>query len=424
MQTVIKVEDISKRYRIGAKRQNSTLRDMIADTVKAPFRWRNGEAKEDSTIWALKNVSFEVKQGETVGIIGHNGAGKSTLLKILSRITKPTSGEAELKGRVGSLLEIGTGFHQELTGRENIFLNGAILGMKREEIQKKFDEIVAFSEIEKFLDTPVKHYSSGMYMRLAFSVAAHLESEILLMDEVLAVGDVNFQLKCLDKMQQIRQQGRTILFVSHNMSAISRICQRSIALQKGRIVSEGPTPDVVRDYFKFGYGIIAERSWNDDDGPGNEVVKLKTVRVCDKDGRTIDVIDIRNPFGISAIYEVLQDGHILIPNYHFFNEERLHLFAVQDVASKWRRSERKPGIYTSTAWIPGNFLAEGNFVVEIAISSHLPRTRVHLQAPEAVGFEIVDSFTGDTARGDYQGRMPGLIRPMADWTTEYTPTKD
>ena len=245
----IRVENLSKQYRIGARLERyATLRDRLAEALAAPFRRDGRRSPESDTIWALKDVSFEVQRGEVVGVIGRNGAGKSTLLKILSRITKPTSGRAQIHGRVGSLLEVGTGFHPELTGRENIYLNGAILGMKRAEIERKFDEIAAFAEVEKFIDTPVKHYSSGMYVRLAFAVAAHLEPEILLVDEVLAVGDVAFQKKCLGKIGDVAREGRTVLFVSHNMHVISQICQRAILIEHGEKIVDGQPSDTIAWY--------------------------------------------------------------------------------------------------------------------------------------------------------------------------------
>jgi lipopolysaccharide transport system ATP-binding protein len=249
--TAIRAEGLGKRYELGAPERNRTLRDTLGDTFTAPFRrFRRGRSTSGNgrTFWALEDVSFDVKEGEVVGIIGRNGAGKSTLLKILSRITEPTTGQADIHGRVASLLEVGTGFHQELTGRENIYLNGAILGMKKAEIRRKFDEIVAFSEVEKFLDTAVKHYSSGMYVRLAFAVAAHLEPEILIVDEVLAVGDVAFQKKCLRRMEQVSGEGRTVLFVSHNMSAVLQLTTRAILLAEGRVLLDGPTRKVVERY--------------------------------------------------------------------------------------------------------------------------------------------------------------------------------
>jgi lipopolysaccharide transport system ATP-binding protein len=245
----VRVEGIGKQYRLGAAAGPGyrTFRDALAGALTRPFR-RGGAGGRGEPFWALKDVSFEVRRGEVVGIIGRNGAGKSTLLKILSRITEPTEGEADIHGRVGSLLEVGTGFHPELTGRENVYLNGAILGMKRAEITRKFDEIVAFAEVEKFIDTPVKHYSSGMYMRLAFAVAAHLEPEILVVDEVLAVGDAEFQNKCLGKMGDVARSGRTVIFVSHNMAAIQRLCTHGLLLENGQVKSAGCTAHAIRDY--------------------------------------------------------------------------------------------------------------------------------------------------------------------------------
>ena len=243
----IRCDNISKRYRIGSREKYTALRDVIANGIAAPFR-RNGTASPDTHIWALDDVSFEIKRGQVVGVIGHNGGGKSTLLKILSRITKPTRGHAEINGRVGALLEVGTGFHAELTGRENIYLNGAILGMRKAEIDRKFDEIVAFAEVEKFIDTPVKRYSSGMYVRLAFGVAAHLETEVLLVDEVLAVGDAQFQRKCFEKINEIGKHGRTILFVSHNMASLRSICEEAIILDRGRLVAKGEVNEAVDRY--------------------------------------------------------------------------------------------------------------------------------------------------------------------------------
>ena len=260
-EVVIRVENLGKIYRIGAPERYKALRDTLTEAVTKPFRrlhdlWSGtGASPPDSTentIWALKNVSFEVKRGEVIGIIGRNGAGKSTLLKILSRITEPTEGFAEIRGRVGSLLEVGTGFHPELTGRENIYLNGAILGMKKAEIERKFDEMVAFAEVEKFIDTPVKHYSSGMYLRLAFAVAAHLEPEILMVDEVLAVGDAAFQKKCLGKMEDVAKEGRTVLFVSHNMAAITSLCSISLLLDRGYVKQTGPPSLVIASYMSSG----------------------------------------------------------------------------------------------------------------------------------------------------------------------------
>ena len=287
----VRVENLGKQYRIGRRKPSyGTLRDSIADVVSAPFRrWRDGpgsKAGSEDTIWALQGVSFEVQQGEVVGIIGRNGAGKSTLLKILSRITEPTTGMLEIRGRLGSLLEVGTGFHAELTGRENIYLNGSILGMRRTEIKARFDEIVAFAEIDRFIDTPVKHYSSGMYLRLAFSVAAHLEPEILVVDEVLAVGDAAFQRKCLNKMEDVGRQGRTVFFVSHSMPAITRLCARAILLHDGTLARDGTAHEVAGAYLNSGLGTTAAREWTKAARtPGSDAVRLRAVRVRTEDGR-------------------------------------------------------------------------------------------------------------------------------------------
>src|SRR6266478_3141088 len=355
MPFAVKIEDLSKRYRIGGLHPGyMTFREALAGLMSAPFqKQRDNGLTASDTIWALKNLNLEIQEGELVGIIGRNGAGKSTLLKILSRITKPTKGRVEMKGRVGSLLEVGTGFHPDLTGRENIFLSGAILGMRKAEIERKFDEIVAFSELEKFIETSVKWYSSGMYVRLAFSVAAHLEPEILMMDEVLAVGDAAFQQKCLDKMHEIRQQGRTILFVSHDMAAITRLCKRVILLEKGKITFDGEPREVVKRYLSSSWKTGALREWkNQQDAPGDQVVRLRRVRVRAEDGTTVSVVDIRKPFGIELTYEVLDEGHALVPVLEFYNEEGTELFSTHDTNAEWRRNARPRATYTSTVWIP------------------------------------------------------------------------
>ncbi|HEY9283779.1 MAG TPA: polysaccharide ABC transporter ATP-binding protein [Pyrinomonadaceae bacterium] len=427
MRPIIRVEGLSKRYRLGDLRPGyTTLREALADSVARPLRrLRRAGGGYDGrpageTVWALRDVSFEVRPGEIVGVVGRNGAGKSTLLKMLSRIVEPTAGRYELYGRVGSLLEVGTGFHPDLSGRDNVFLNGAIIGMRRSEIERKFDEIVAFSEIGKFIDTPVKWYSSGMYLRLAFSVAAHLDSEILLMDEVLAVGDVAFQQKCLSKMHAVMQEGRTILFVSHSMQAVARLCRRVIMLEGGAVAHDGPAPQVVNAYLGTGATAAAERAWDDDErAPGNEVVRLRRVRVRDEVGRTSEAADIRRPIGIEVEYEVLEPGRVLVPVCHFYNREGLHIFAAQDNQPEWRRRPRPAGRYTSTAWVPGNFLSEGGMVVDVGVNSYIPAATSHFLAREAVGFSVVDSPGEDTARGDYTGEVPGVVRPLLNWTTLY-----
>lgn len=406
---VIKAENLSKLYYLGGTAHNS-LRDALMSFIK------NHKRDKKQELWALRDVSFEVKDGETLGIIGHNGAGKSTLLKILSRITKPTGGNIEIRGRVGSLLEVGTGFHSELSGRENIFLNGAILGMKREEIAKKFDEIVAFSEIEKFLDTPVKHYSSGMYMRLAFAVAAHLEPEILIVDEVLAVGDTAFQRKCLNKMREVGASGRTVLFVSHDMQAVARLCSRTLWLKNGEIFRTGETQTVISEYLREQTQTNSTKTWNEKEAPGNETARLKTVRICGANGDDLAAADINRPIFVEIIYEVLEDGKILMPNFHLYNENGACVFVSHDLDEKWRNRPREKGIYTSRARIPANFLAEGTFFVSPALTTYNPMI-VHFLVRDAVSFFVRDRADGTTARGDFSGTMPGVVRPVLEWET-------
>ncbi|HMR62511.1 MAG TPA: ABC transporter ATP-binding protein [Anaerolineae bacterium] len=426
----IRVEHLTKQYHIGRLQQkHTTFREVLTDVVVAPFRrsrkllqgQATGASELDEELWALVDVSFKVQQGELVGIIGRNGAGKSTLLKILSRITEPTSGFAEIRGRVSSLLEVGTGFHLELTGRENVYLNGAILGMKRAEIDRKFDEIVAFSEVERFVDTPIKHYSSGMKMRLAFAVAAHLEPEILIVDEVLAVGDAAFQRKCVSKMQDVGQAGRTVLFVSHNMAAVSRLCERGILLDQGRIIADAPIHDVVRAYLDSGAGTTASREWSDPEtAPGGDVARIQGVYVRNGDGQVSEAIDIRQPICLEMAYEVLKEGYELVPHFHLYNEEGVLVFTTLDLDPEWRRRPRPKGRYVSRAIIPGNFLSEGTIYVSSNMMTINPKRRQFI-VQNAVAFQTIDSIQGDTARGDFTGQLGGIIRPKLEWQTQYQP---
>ena len=405
---VIKAENLSKRYVLGS-RQPYSLREMLTGLFTS-------SDESERTLWALRDVSFAVDEGETLGLIGHNGAGKSTLLKILSRITKPTTGTAAISGRVGSLLEVGTGFHAELSGRENIYLNGAILGMKRAEIEKKFDEIVAFSEIEAFLDTPVKHYSTGMYMRLAFSVAAHLDPEVLIVDEVLAVGDVGFQRKCLRKMRDVGESGRTVIFVSHDMQSIARLCRRAIWLKDGQLKSDGEAKHVVGEYLHEQSRTGAEKIW-DDDRPGNEIVQLRAVRVRSSSGELTSSIDIRRAVMIEMQYEVLESGRALVPHVQFNNEQGTPIFIAHDWNDGWRERERDAGVYTSVVTVPGNFLSEGTVFVTVGAATYRPHL-VHFNERDAVTFNVIDSPDADAARGDFAGPMPGVVRPVLDWKTD------
>jgi lipopolysaccharide transport system ATP-binding protein len=433
----IRVENLGKLYRLGTQdRAEDNLVSAIVGALKSPLKnyrkyrstydFRDVEALGDDAIdagdsgafWALKDISFEVKRGEALGLIGSNGAGKSTLLKVLSRITPPTRGRAEIQGRLNSLLEVGTGFHPELTGRENVFLNGTILGMRRKEVEKKFDAIVDFSGVERFLDTPVKRYSSGMRVRLAFAVAAHLEPEVLIVDEVLAVGDAEFQRKCLDKMQEGGKSGQTVIFVSHSMPAISRLCDRVLLLKDGRVAMDGPTHDVVSAYLANERPNSAQKEWPDRaTAPGGEIARLCAVRLMSEDGAVSDTFDIRRPVGVEIHYEVLKGGCSLMPTFSLWNDEGINICVAVDQDKQWRGRPRPPGHYVSTGWIPGNLLAEGVLSVNVTLWAMAPVRRVEFHETEVVAFQTLDTLDGDSARGDFQGNLPGLIRPMLRWTT-------
>ncbi|UCG55489.1 MAG: ABC transporter ATP-binding protein [Dehalococcoidia bacterium] len=415
----IRAENISKLYRIGQFLGYRTLRESLANVALSPFRTSRSGTRHLSgkdNIWALKNVSFEIKEGEVVGIIGRNGAGKSTLLKVLTRITEPTEGYAEIYGRVGSLLEVGTGFHPELTGKENIYLNGAILGMKRNEIDRKFAEIVEFSGVEKFIDTPLKRYSSGMQVRLAFSIAAHLEPEILLVDEVLAVGDVDFQKKCLNKMEELGGGGRTVLFISHNMQAIRGLCSRVILLDQGEAVADGPTEDVMIKYLQPGYETHAERAWDDvEKAPGDDVARLKSVRVRDESGNTIRHIGSQQPVGIELEYYLLRTGQKVTSIIHFFNSQGILLFGSGEFSSLQKHQKTcSKGIIKCVCWIPGNLLTEGSIIINIALASYSPTYLLHAAAREVISFDVVNDSVQDTSWGPTFG-WPGVVRPMLKW---------
>lgn len=425
MPSIIKVQGLGKQYRIGTDRSAySTLRDALASTLRSSLRRGRRNNGQEQKIWALRDVNFEVNAGEVVGIIGRNGAGKSTLLKILSRVTEPTAGRVELHGRVGSLLEVGTGFHPELSGRENIYLNGAILGMRRAEIARNFDDIVAFAEVEKFLDTPVKRYSSGMYVRLAFAVAAHLEPEILIVDEVLAVGDAHFQRKCMNKMQDVSQRGRTVLFVSHNMAAISRLCARTIMLDEGHISQDGPSHKTVGLYLGLGPKMIGWRKWPDiSKAPGDDTVRMRAVRVRQGDDPLIDFVDVRRPVLIDIEYDVLKPGRRLSAGIICNNKEGICVFSSADLSpdSIYGQDVSMTGRRISTCTIPGNLLAEGTFTISASIYAILDGV-THANESDAVGFMVADSSEGDTARGVYTGPVIGVVRPMLQWDTEFLDT--
>ena len=422
----VHADGLGKLFRIGAQEQFRTFRETVSDAFTAPFRrfssklqGSNGHmAASENTIWALRDASFTIKRGEVVGIIGRNGAGKSTLLKILSRITEPTVGTATIYGRVGSLLEVGTGFHGELSGRENIYLNGAILGMKKSEIERKFDEIVAFAEVEKFIDTPVKHYSTGMYLRLAFAVAAHLEPEILIVDEVLAVGDAEFQKKCLNKMQDVGQEGRTVLFVSHNMPAITRLCTRGILLNHGTVTVDGPVHKIVTDYLNSGLGVGAVREWhNGEDGPGGEIVRLLAVRIRGAGGEITHVVDVRHPVWVEMEHKVLKAGYKLLLSFQFRNELGDLVFCTHDIDPAWHNRSRPAGRYVTRVEIPGNLLTEGTMVITAGCETVDPGI-FQFYERDVVAFQVVDNLGADSARGNYAGHIAGVVRPRLPWDTQ------
>ena len=409
-ETVIHAEGLCKRYRIGERERYLALRDVLTHAFTAPFR-RNGNRRTVDYLWALRDVSFDIQQGEVVGLIGRNGAGKTTLLKILSRITRPTAGYAELCGRVGSLLEVGTGFHLELTGRENVFLSGAVLGMKKTEIFKKFDEIVAFSEVERFLDTPLKHYSSGMQMRLAFAVAAHLEPEILLVDEVLAVGDASFQKKCLGKMKDVAHHGRTILFVSHNIAAVKALCSKAIFLKDGTIVSSGDTGDVVEDYFT---SVSLGAGTNDRRGagpmPGNESIRLWYVRITPPEDSAEITIDtgVQIEIGFENFLENINLGCTV----YLSNREGVLIFESGHRISSDHDS--RCGFYQLTGKIPGHLLNAGHYSMDVLFGKD--QRYALLRVDGVVSFEVVNTATG---RGSNMSVAAGVIRPLLPWSHSF-----
>lgn len=414
----IRVENLGKEFHIGAVRKEryQPLRDQVAKAAGAPFRraykllrgQATGAAELDEAFWALRDVSFEVPRGQVLGIIGHNGAGKSTLLKILSRITEPSTGFVEIHGQVGCLLEVGTGFHPELTGRENVYLNGAILGMTRVRIDDAFDEIVDFSGVEKFIDTPVKHYSSGMGLRLAFAVAAHLDPEILIIDEVLAVGDAAFQQKCLGKMSEVADAGRTVLLVSHNMSAITRLCHRAILLSNGRVVDEGDPEAVIAAY--LGDSSV-ESSWScsDDDGEpvrGGHVIE--SIRIVDDDGESTASVPFDQPFQIEVGYSLEEPVRDLVIAVTVLNDRGETVCVSWDTDSTELAGKlRQSGSHVSSCHMPSQFLKPGRYLINII--AHIPRVKVLDKRLGTVAFDISPvGYPFKMARG-------GFVTPVFEW---------
>lgn len=424
MEPIIEVYNLSKKYQITHHKGQMTyvtLYDELINIFKNPFNLLSGQKE---SIWALKDVSFSVKPGEVLGIIGPNGAGKSTLLKVLTRITPPTRGGAVIRGRMGSLLDVGTGFHPELSGRENIYLNGAILGMKKKEIDRKFNEIVEFAGIRKFLDTPLKRYSSGMYIRLAFSVAAHLETDILLVDEVLAVGDLEFQKRCLGKMREMTYEKKTVIFVSHNMVTMTNLCPRTILLDSGKIVMDGPSSKVIKHYMGSRESNVSKVIWKDPVlAPGNEVVKLHGVRILSENGESISEVDIQKDVLIELSYWNFKEGAKLLSSIHLIDSQGVTVLVTFNGPSAsltfdpWYDKARPKGLFRSVCRIPGNLLEEGLYSISALIAGRSVTIVKHVFQKNVVSFKVVST---KAVREEYNSLGGiGTVRPRLAWSTEY-----
>ena len=420
----IRAERLGKRYRIGAAaRKLTTAREAIAHFASAPFRnltrlrrlssFRDGDTTD--IIWALRDVSFQLTHGEAIGIIGQNGAGKSTLLKVVSRITEPTTGRLELHGRVGSLLEVGTGFHPELTGRDNIFLNGSILGMDRSYIKRRFAEIVDFAGVEKFIDTPVKRYSSGMYVRLAFAVAAHLEPEILIVDEVLAVGDAAFQRKCLGKMNSVVGEGRTVLFVSHNMNAIEGLCRRALYLDGGSVARDGEAHAVINHYLQAAASSATDRYWPDlASAPGNERARLHRARVRPLNGSADDLITVDTDVLLEFEYWNLVAGARLNLSLHVRTLDGIIAFNTWSGEEPgWQDYEFPVGLYRNECRIPGGLLNDAEYRIELLVVED--STDIAYRHEDVLVFAVRNVVQPGVG---WHGRVPGVVRPTLVWKTE------
>jgi len=424
---ILNAENISKQYRLGQVGTGTMAHDLNRwwhqiRGKENPYL-KIGDTNDRSTkgesdyVWALQDINFEVQRGEILGIIGKNGAGKSTLLKILSRVTAPTTGSIKFGGRVASLLEVGTGFNGEMTGRENIYLNGAILGMTKKEITSKIDEIIDFSGCERYIDTPVKRYSSGMYVRLAFAVAAFLEPEILIVDEVLAVGDAEFQKKAIGKMQDIsREGGRTVLFVSHNMDSIMRLCSKSILLKNGRIIEYDITSKVIDNYLKSEYGTTSMKTW-EGQNTGNNLVKIIDVKAHNNQYKVKDNFKITEIVGITVSYEVIEEGNKLHAAFNFYDRNGINIFDSHENNTLNYYERKKCGKYETTVWIPENLFAEGVILVGVALVTHDP-FQVHFHERDCIAFNMIDDLDHSPTRGEYVGSLPGIIRPLMKWESK------
>ena len=425
MATAIEFNNISKIYRLGLVSTGTLAHDlkrwwtMNIRGKEDPYL-TIGETNDRSSkgtsdyVWALKDIDFKVEQGDVVGIIGKNGAGKSTLLKILSKVTAPTTGTIRARGRIGSLLEVGTGFHPEMTGRENIYMNGAILGMTKQEISKKLDEIIDFSGCERYIDTPVKRYSSGMMVRLGFAVAAHLDPEILVVDEVLAVGDAEFQKKAIGKMQDVsRGEGRTVLFVSHNMAAVRQLCQTGILLEHGQIIQFGDASTIIDDYLSEENGTDSFATYIGNNAPGIDSIKIRKVYLVDTSMQKITHGYINQPIGVCVEYEVLEDILGLTHGFNLFNSSSVHIFTSHD--DNIVPEETRRGKYQTTAWIPANILQSCDYYFTFAFMQYNP-FRVLYHSPSLIKIKMMDDLDAPTRNGHYRADLPGVVRPIIHWS--------
>jgi lipopolysaccharide transport system ATP-binding protein len=417
----IRLEDVSKRFRLGTIGEHQRLTEAISSRLKSLFKPQAAASNaQPKDFWALKNISFDIQRSEVVGIIGHNGAGKSTLLKILSRIVTPSSGRVGVQGRIGSLLEVGTGFHPELTGRENIFLNGAILGMKRTEIRNRFDKIVEFAEIGPFLDTPVKRYSSGMTVRLGFSVAAHMEPDVLIIDEVLSVGDQAFQNRCMGKATELGNQGRAILVVSHNLAAISNICSRAILLEQGTIALDATPKETIRKYLQSMRYDAGRIQWEPEQAPASQQVRLHAVTVRNaKNPSSADQVDIDQPIVIELDYEVLVQGSINTVQIHLKDENGVFVFSSANAPSMSLQTDEtfgKPldvGRYRTECTVPANFLNDSRYILSVFLGPQIGKPTI--QCDSVLAFSVLD--TG-AMRKEFLGSWYGpVIRPRLAWSS-------
>ena len=438
MVNALEVQNISKLYRLGSaadldnKDSNALIR-LLKRPINNFRKYRslykfteeelNSAQSGRDTLWALKDVSFDAQQGEVIGLVGPNGAGKSTLLKIISRITPPTRGKVIVRGRMSCLIEVGTGFHPELTGRENIYMSSTIMGMRKHEVDSKLDEIIDFSGVGKFIDTPTKRYSSGMSVRLAFSVMAHLEPEILVVDEVLAVGDAEFQRKCLNKMSGVGKEGKTVLFVSHNMAAVTRLCDRALLMQQGQIILDGSAAEIVHSHVTAGNDDVSGKEWADiETAPGDDKVRMRSIRMVTNSGLLSGPLNVQHTVGIQMTFDVLEPDQILSPYFTVVSETGIDLFSTMDKDERFEHEARSPGRYTVTAWVPGGLLAEGTHYVRAVMRSIRDKYRPFTER-DVLSFIVSDSDSSGIGSGWWEGRPGGVIRPDLEWTTEFVPAE-